>query len=131
MRFVCGVSLALLLAGLTHHQVGRWQSDRTLWCSAATLAPEKPRALNNCALALLRAGDYEAAFPLLEHAAMTLEYREPNRRSAMRTAVITNQFLVLYALRRESDARATLERLDNSTDPRVRRLQQWLPARHP
>ncbi len=126
MRLILGVGLAVILAGLTHAETARWQSDRTLWCSAVTLAPEKPRALNNCALALLHTGDYFEALPLLDRAAFELERREPNRRGALRATVLTNRFLVLYALRREDEARETLEQIRDHHDPRVVRFQRWL-----
>lgn len=126
MRLVLGVSLALLLAGLTHTETQRWQSDQTLWCHAVTLAPEKPRALNNCALALVRAGAYDLALPLLDRALVSLEAREPNRRDALRATVLTNRFLVLYALRRTDEARLTLARVD-ANDPRAVTFRRWVP----
>lgn len=128
MRFLLGVSLAVVLAGLTHAETGRWQGDRSLWCDAVRLAPTKPRPLNNCALALIRAGAYEQALPLLDRALVQVEIREPNRRKALRSAVLTNRFLVLFALRRDDDARATLARVDLS-DPRVVQFSLWLTAR--
>ncbi len=124
MRIVQWVG-AVLLAAFTYTTLGRWQSDGSLWCDAARLAPDKPRALNNCALALLRNGSYVEALPLLDRALVTLETREPNRREALRATVLTNRFLVLYALRRTDDARQTLARV-SLTDPRVMRYRAWL-----
>jgi hypothetical protein len=124
MRMFLGVGLAIVLAGLTYHDGARWQTDHTLWCAAADLAPDKPRALNNCALAHLRVGAYQEALPLLTHAAVTLERREPNRRTTLRTTVRGNQFLVFWALRRNADARAVLAGMD-PTDPRTQQFRTW------
>ena len=125
MRLLLCVSLAVALAGLTQRTLGRWQSDTTLWCDALALAPEKPRALNNCALAYLRNGDYEAALPLLDRALVTVEQREPNRRAKIRATILTNRVLVLFALRRLDDARLALARVDPA-DPRVAQFRTWL-----
>lgn len=124
MRILLYVGLALGLAGLTHQQTARWQSERSLWCDAVRLAPDKPRPLNNCALALLHEGHADGALPLLDRALQTLEVREPNRRSALRATVQTNRFLALMGVRRPTEAFQALEGLD-PTDPRVVRFQAW------
>ncbi len=125
MRLLLGVGLAVLLAGLTHAETARWHSDRSLWCAALQLAPSKPRPLNNCALALLRHGDYDQALPLLDRALVEVNRREPNRRATMRATVLTNRFLVLFALRRNTEARASLAQAP-ADDPRVRQFLAWL-----
>ena len=127
MRLVCGVSLALLLAGLTHGETARWQSDRALWCHALTLAPEKVRPLNNCALALMRDGEYAAALPLLQRAAVLVDEREPNRRASLRMAVLSNQFVTLWAVRETDAARVVWTRMDPD-DPRTQRFSTWLDS---
>lgn len=120
-----GVSLAIVLAGLTYTDGARWRSNRSLWCGALSLAPDKPRALNNCALEHIRAGDYAAALPLLQHALVTLETREPNRRAALRNTVLANQVLALYALRQTDAMRVAMRAMD-PTDPRAQWYQTWI-----
>lgn len=119
------LAACLGLAGLTHRQGARWHDDETLWCHALTQAPEKPRPLINCALALMRAGHSDRALPLLERAAVAVEHGEPNRRAALRSAVIANRVLALIAVQRHADARRALEQLDH-TDPRYQRFTSWV-----
>lgn len=90
-------------------------------------APEKPRVLNNCALALMRDGEYPAALELLDRAVIQVERRDANRRQALRVTVLTNRFLALYALRRNAEARETLRHADPS-DPRVQQFTRWLDS---
>lgn len=124
MRLV-GVGLALVLAGLTFSTTGRWQSDQALWCDALARTPDQVRPLNNCALALMHAGNYADALPLLVKASVLVEHREPNRRASLRQTIWGNEFVVLMALRQTNAARLVLDQLDPA-DPRTGRFRAWL-----
>ena len=50
-----------LYAWQTAHQIRTWRSNLTLWQHAVTIVPQKPRVLHNYGLALLEAGEINAA----------------------------------------------------------------------
>ena len=132
-RLVIGVSLLCLsgLTLLTRHQTLRFQSNEALWCHAASVTPDKPRALVNCASALLRrGGDARRALVLLDWAADTVEDpdRDGSRRAVLRAIIGVDRVLALVAVQRRDEARTVLLQLTPhpSTQHTVERIETWL-----